>query len=120
MRTLSRALGGMGLIVLGTAPLGCGDDAASTDAASGSSASGGKSSGGTSSGGKSSGGMSSSDPKPSAGTASKDPPVTVTNPLTDPEDGPAAGNPDGQCPIPAEAGPADVSSPDNVIGDGSP
>ncbi len=46
--------------------------------------------------------------------------VTVPNPLTNPEDGPAAGNPDGDCAIPAEAGLEDVSSPRTVVGDGSP
>lgn len=43
-----------------------------------------------------------------------------SNPLTNPEDGPAAGNPDGGCPIPAEAGLEDTSSPDQVVGDGTP
>jgi len=33
---------------------------------------------------------------------------------------PGAGNPAGDCPVPAEAGPEDVSTPDRVIGDGSP
>ncbi len=42
------------------------------------------------------------------------------NPLENPEDGPAAGNPDGNYPVPAEASPEDVSEPDIVIGDGSP
>jgi hypothetical protein len=42
------------------------------------------------------------------------------NPLTNPQDGPPAGNPDGKYPIPMEAGPDDVSSPDQVIGDGTP
>lgn len=46
--------------------------------------------------------------------------VDVPNPLTDPEDGPPAGNPDGTCEIPAEAGLADVSSPRTVVGDGTP
>lgn len=45
---------------------------------------------------------------------------SVMNPLTDPEDGPAAGYADGTCPIPEEAGLEDVSSPDNVVGDGTP
>lgn len=44
----------------------------------------------------------------------------IENPLTDPESGPPAGNPDGACPVPAEAQLADVSSPDTVVGDGSP
>jgi hypothetical protein len=34
--------------------------------------------------------------------------------------GPAAGNPDGACTVPAEAGPADSSNPTHVIGDGTP
>ncbi len=46
--------------------------------------------------------------------------VDAANPLTNPDDGPPAGNPDGTCPIPAEAGPEDTSSPDHVIGDGTP
>jgi hypothetical protein len=43
----------------------------------------------------------------------------VSNPLTDPDDGPPAGN-EADAAIPAEAGPEDVSAPDHVIGDGSP
>ena len=34
--------------------------------------------------------------------------------------GPTAGNPDGGCAVPEEAKPADTSSPDQVIGDGTP
>lgn len=45
--------------------------------------------------------------------------VEVRNPLADPRDGPPAGNPAGTCPIPAEAGPGDVSRPDHVIGEGT-
>lgn len=37
-----------------------------------------------------------------------------------PEDGPPAGNPDGNCDVPAEAGPEDVSHPDHTIGNGDP
>ncbi|MFK7990081.1 MAG: hypothetical protein AB8I08_28945 [Sandaracinaceae bacterium] len=48
------------------------------------------------------------------------PGVDASNPLTNPDDGPPAGNPDGPCDIPAEAGPEDTSSPDRVIGDGTP
>jgi hypothetical protein len=44
----------------------------------------------------------------------------VDNPLTDPKDGPPAGNPDGGCAVPAAAGLADVSTPTNVIGTGTP
>jgi hypothetical protein len=46
--------------------------------------------------------------------------VEVVNPLTNPEDGPPAGNPDGNCTVPAEAGLADVSAPDHVVGSGTP
>jgi hypothetical protein len=46
--------------------------------------------------------------------------VEVDNPLTDPEDGPPAGNPEGDCEVPAEAGLADVSNPTTVVGDGTP
>jgi hypothetical protein len=46
--------------------------------------------------------------------------VEVHNPLANPEDGPPAGNPDGNCPIPPEAAPEDVSNPDHVIGNGTP
>ncbi len=42
------------------------------------------------------------------------------NPLANPQDGPAAGNPDGTSPIPLEAGPEDISNPDRIIGDGTP
>jgi hypothetical protein len=45
--------------------------------------------------------------------------VDVPNPLTDPTDGPPAGNPDGHCSIPAEAGLADASNPRTVVGDGT-
>ncbi len=40
--------------------------------------------------------------------------------LTNPEDGPPAGNPDVTSPVPDGAGLADVSSPDHVIGTGTP
>lgn len=46
--------------------------------------------------------------------------VDVPNPLTNPEDGPAAGNPDGHCDVPAEAGLEDVSKPRTVVGTGTP
>jgi hypothetical protein len=41
-------------------------------------------------------------------------------PPTDFREGPPAGNPEGRCEVPAEALPADVSSPDHVVGDGTP
>jgi hypothetical protein len=46
--------------------------------------------------------------------------VDVDNPLTDPKDGPPAGNPDGDCDIPAEAGLEDSTTPTTVVGDGTP
>ena len=46
--------------------------------------------------------------------------IKFHNPLANPHAGPPAGNPDGNYPIPAEAGPEDVSNPDHVIGDGTP
>lgn len=42
------------------------------------------------------------------------------NPLANPNDGPPAGNPDGESSIPLEAGPEDVSVPDQVVGNGTP
>lgn len=46
--------------------------------------------------------------------------VEVPNPLTNPDDGPAAGNPDEPCDVPTEAGLEDSSNPDTVIGKGTP
>jgi hypothetical protein len=51
-------------------------------------------------------------------TVTDDDPTTDTGP--DPEEGPPAGNPDGNCSIPAEAQLADTSNPTTVIGDGTP
>ncbi|HEY5961417.1 MAG TPA: hypothetical protein VIV60_32890 [Polyangiaceae bacterium] len=45
--------------------------------------------------------------------------VKFENPYTNPDDGPPAGNPEGGCAIPSEAGPADTSKPTNVIGTGT-
>jgi len=42
------------------------------------------------------------------------------NPMTDSQQGPPAGNPDGACAVPAEAQAEDVSTPTRVIGDGTP
>ncbi len=45
---------------------------------------------------------------------------TVEVPVPDiPDDLPPPGNPDGDCAVPAEAGLADVSAPDTVVGDGT-
>jgi hypothetical protein len=46
-------------------------------------------------------------------------PSDANNPLTNPSDGPAAGNPDGTCDIPAGAGLADSSHPTHVVGTGT-
>jgi hypothetical protein len=48
--------------------------------------------------------------------------IDVDNPLTDPTDGPPAGNQNAEatCTIPAEAGLEDVSVPTTVVGDGTP
>jgi hypothetical protein len=50
------------------------------------------------------------------------PNVRVPNPLTNPTDGPPAGNPnvEATCSVPAEAGLADVSNPTTVVGTGTP
>jgi hypothetical protein len=41
-------------------------------------------------------------------------------PLEDPQEGPLAGNPDGNYPIPSEAQEEDITNPDHIIGDGTP
>jgi polymorphic membrane protein len=41
------------------------------------------------------------------------------NPLADPPEGPPAGNPDGDCKVPTEAAPEDVSNPTTVVGSGT-
>jgi len=64
------------------------------------------------------GSMDSARPRTDAGHDAGS--VDAANPLTDPDAGPAAGNPAAPCAIPPEAGPEDVSSPDHVIGDGTP
>lgn len=46
--------------------------------------------------------------------------VIVNNPLENPEDGPRAGNPDGNSPIPLEADLENINNPDTVIGNGTP
>lgn len=49
-----------------------------------------------------------------------EPGAVFHNPLENPADGPPAGNPGGFYPVPAEAGPVDMSVPDQIIGDGTP
>jgi hypothetical protein len=46
--------------------------------------------------------------------------VSFPNPLAHPADGPPAGWAEGHCAIPAAAGPGDVSTPDHVVGTGTP
>src|SRR5664279_4516350 len=41
-------------------------------------------------------------------------------PLANPQNGPAAGNPDGRAQVPPEAAPEDISNPDHIIGNGTP
>ncbi len=48
-----------------------------------------------------------------------EPSVDVPNPLTDPAQGPAAGNAQGGCDVPSSAGLIDSSQPDHVVGDGT-
>jgi hypothetical protein len=45
---------------------------------------------------------------------------TGSDPHTNPDDGPPAGNPEGSCDVPAEAQAEDTSSPDHVVGNGTP
>jgi hypothetical protein len=45
--------------------------------------------------------------------------ATVTDPHTNAQQGPAAGNPSGNYPVPSGAGAENVSSPDHVIGTGT-
>lgn len=91
--------------------VGCGGDDPESNGSDSGSSSGGK---GSSSGGK--GSSSGGNDSGSSGGGN----VDVENPLFDPAEGPPAGNPDGDCPIPAEAGLEDVSSPTTVVGTGTP
>lgn len=56
-----------------------------------------------------------------AATGCSDDAVDVPNPLTNPKDGPPAGNqnPEATCSVPAEAGLADSSKPTTVVGTGT-
>ncbi len=87
-------------------------DGSSNGSGSGSTSSSGSSNAASSSSSSGSNGASSS--TTSGGS------VKVVNPLTDPADGPPAGNPAGQCSVPAEAAPEDSSHPDQVVGSGTP
>ena len=73
---------------------------------------------GAAGGGGSGGGTAGS----GGGTAGSGGTVEVPNPLTNPEDGPPAGNQNAEatCDIPAGAGLEDVSNPTTVVGTGTP
>jgi hypothetical protein len=101
------ALGFCGVLATSLAVAGCNGDEGSGDEG------GGDASG---SGGRNGSGGGNSGANPGSGGGD---PVEVHNPLENPENGPAAGNPDGGCDIPAEAGTEDVSNPTNVVGDGT-
>jgi hypothetical protein len=77
------------------------------------SSSGDGSGGASSSSSSSSGGSSTSSSSSSSSGATPPPPTNAV-------DGPAAGNPDGKCPVPADAQPEDVSNPTTVVGTGTP
>jgi hypothetical protein len=69
----------------------------------------------SSSGGSSSNGGPSSSSGGASGTSG-----TSGGPPTNAEDGPAAGNPNGTYPVPAEAQAESVTNPKTVVGDGTP
>jgi hypothetical protein len=100
-----RKLLALGLTAVLAAGLGVGCNG---DEGSGDEGGGGDGSGGSTSGGNGNPGSGGGDP------------VDVHNPLENPEDGPAAGNAEGGCDVPAEAGTEDVSNPTTVVGDGTP
>jgi hypothetical protein len=93
------------LLALGTVGCGGEEEEGASAQTGGSSTTGGSSS--------SSGGASASGGDGSGGS------TQVENPLTDPESGPPAGNSEGTCAIPAEAGLEDVSTPTTVVGTGT-
>ena len=106
----------VGVLLAATLVSACGEDDGGAAAPGGGAGSAGASSGGGSGKAGSPGSGGTGNPGTGGGGGS----VMVENPLTNPEDGPAAGNPDGSCAIPAEAGLADVSTPDSVVGTGTP
>lgn len=95
----------------------CGDDAGG-----GAGGSGGASSGPTGGPDLPSGAPASGAGGSGSGSGGEGGSVDVDNPLTDPESGPPAGNPNPEatCDVPAEAGLEDVSSPRTVVGTGTP
>ncbi|WP_438014247.1 hypothetical protein WMF18_25420 [Sorangium sp. So ce315] len=90
------------IVVLSAAVLGaCADDEGGGEAATGAGGGGAASVSASGSGGAGTGGAGAGSPAHEGG-------------------GPAAGNPDGACAVPAEAQAVDTSSPTTVIGDGTP
>ncbi len=75
---------------------------------------------GDSDGGGGTGNAANSGSSSGSGSGSSSGSGTGGNPNTNPDNGPAAGNPDGKCTVPAEAQLEDVSNPDHVVGDGTP
>ncbi len=65
-------------------------------------------------------GSSSGDGADGGGSSDTGSAPADTTPLPDPAAGPAAGNPDGKCEVPADAQPEDVSAPRTVVGTGTP
>lgn len=105
LRSMSCAL------VLALAATGCGGDDDGGDASTGGSSGVGGGGGSGNAGGGGSGG----------GSAGGGGGGGIHNPLANPESGPPAGWADGKCStaLPSEAMPEDVSSPTQVVGDGS-
>jgi hypothetical protein len=132
-RTLALVRGWGSVVVLGfTAACGSSSDDATVGTGGGGGAAAAAGSGGNA-GTKASGGSSGTNAAGGSGNSGADGGSGGTagasgaaggagmdNPLTHPDDGPAAGNPDGSCDIPAEAGPEDSSTPDHVVGTGTP
>ncbi|HEX9619405.1 MAG TPA: hypothetical protein VF989_04680 [Polyangiaceae bacterium] len=96
------------------APASSGTNGAASSGTS--SSSGASSASGSGAGGSSASGTSSSGAGAAPGAGGS---VIVDNPLMDPEEGPPAGNPEGTCDVPMEAGLADTASPDRVVGTGT-
>ncbi len=101
----------LSVLVVAPAGQGCGKDRSSGQAIDSGVASGAGAGGSTGAG---SGGSTGAGSGGTAGGGG------VENPLTDPESGPPAGNPDGECEVPAEAALEDSSNPDRAVGSGTP
>lgn len=125
MKFHAHVIGSLFVLSQAFVAVGCGEGGAEDgpDDGVGATANGGKVTGGKSSGGgRATGGRTGAGGK--AGTGGADGggdgggTVEVENPLTDPDTGPPAGNSEGGCPVPAEAGLEDISRPTTVVGSG--